>query len=725
MASALQKLFRKRISKHQLQEQRQKQGSSKTATEAESSSSFSRSETLPSLQPYLTVSSLNSPSSSTTHFPFSSKLSLDSSFANQASFRGTESRSPPRHDGQLTRENSSSLPLDHRPRASSLSAQSMLREYSGASARGWRNSALSDGEPFLDQFGGFLPPVSDAAPDQAMASAEEEDEDLERNPLYGAVSQRPDLQRDWNMAKLVLVPCKQQLVARGEVGSGAYVALHALVPSNLFKDQYVSVRSCRKERVADDGDLWANVVVTATLEAESRSVHLLLTRQATTHHVAIRCEHTAVVKSETTVYRSMTSQETSLAAHSTSSSFKLKRPSIAPARKERVRIRVLTLDRLVVPKELSSNLTMSEDVPRGAGPIEGEHSMHGEGAQSSQEAVAFPLASPRLARTATESPQPASPRLLSPSETMEDGCPIPLRRHFLADYAFLLDPPSELHKLEKALHAALETLVRTAGEFTTAFVYVPGFDAYNVSRIRRGILSKAWQAFESCREDEGSPTSEWPMALLGGEGRARLLLLLENVVLGHCHGKIYSSIQVASREADQRVDNIIWTYQELHVSLEDLGVGVPTICKRPAYLERAIFIMQHLGDADEDMAHLLEKPDACLFRRMAKQGSLADNSGSNVEYAQEKNRVRIRTPLDVLDVLHATLEEIGLAISRAQKASMERQGFGGAMRGSLGTDELLPVLAYVIISAGPMKLVSLLYYVRQFGLSDAISSQLK
>lgn len=707
MASALQKLFRKRISKQQLLEQRQRQEAEAAAEAKKRGSNSPRNES----QPYLTVSSLNSPSSSTVHFPFSSKVSL-SSYSAQIGEDGAFSNSPQRQDNRLLRHDSNGSYHDSRPRAASLSAASMMRDLSDSSERR-RISAYHEVDTLTDQFGTLLEGNIDR---ETQGPSGGDEEELDENPLYAALTQRSSLHCEWNMAKLVLVPSKAHDIRQQDMKNDAYIGLHAMQPSNLFKDQYVSVRSTKGTSSTPQGteDQWGNTTLTATLEAESRTVQLVMSRptgRASEGHT--RLEHTASVLNETTVYRSMTNQEASQIPSSPSATQGQKRN-----RRERIRIRILTIDGLVVPDDAHTRLLASENPPQpGETPCTGSEQtlqtqLESRQKQQKKESITFPQGSPELDQEPNSTVLPLTSGAHS---TGVEVSPVPLRRQFLADFAFLLDPPQEMQPLKEPLRAALDTLLRAASEFISAYVYVSGFDAYNVSRIRRGILSRAWQAFEMCMGKEGDTS------LLGPEGRARMLLLLENVVMGHCHGKIYSSIQTVYRSADEAVDNVLCTYQELQVSLDDLGVGFPAICRRPAFLDRAIFIAKHLGDADEDMEHLLVGCNIALIRSLAKQGDLTlSDSSDSVYYTPERNRGRIRTPLDVFDVLQATLEEIGIALAKASKSSLDKTG---ALGTSLGTDELLPVLAYVLIRAGPMKLVSLLYYARQFGLSDAISSQ--
>lgn len=77
MASALQKLFRKRHSKQQVQKQNKQAQILAKDVQDHVETLKNDHDFRPSrgMQPYLTVSSLNSPSSSSSYFPLSSKQS--------------------------------------------------------------------------------------------------------------------------------------------------------------------------------------------------------------------------------------------------------------------------------------------------------------------------------------------------------------------------------------------------------------------------------------------------------------------------------------------------------------------------------------------------------------------------------------------------------------------------------------------------------------------------
>lgn len=154
-----------------------------------------------------------------------------------------------------------------------------------------------------------LPPESDAGkariatPPSPAPPAVDDDDDLDTNPLYLRLSEHEDLQADWSAAEVALVPLARAMAAHSAVqpqdlDDPAYIALHAFAPSKLYKHQFVSVRSVRSSvAVADAGQYdWSRITLTATLDADRRSITIVQSPAAATRTVAIL--------GETTIYRS-------------------------------------------------------------------------------------------------------------------------------------------------------------------------------------------------------------------------------------------------------------------------------------------------------------------------------------------------------------------------------------------------------------------------------------
>lgn len=705
MASALQKLFRKRLSKQQQQgASASKRDSIKDAVQP-TKGGVGRPRKEPEIQaaphPYYTVSSLNSPSPSvsTNHSRYSTS---------STGFFAPVSQS--HVDLADTAGNSSA---ERRARSASVDGITALNDSVCTARRRWNAPLMPDASASVqvDQFGNYLPSPGEgkATPDNganavkstsSQQSSDDED-DISKNVLFSALWQRADIDHIVRQSKLIFVPSAEALQTIGDhqvLQSSAYLALHACIPSELFKDRYVSV-SRQPLRATSSSDSAGALSLTATLQPERRSVLIVLTRPAEPRVRPLRYEQTLRVESETTVFQTVATSRA--------------------GKKERIRVRVLVLRGMVIqPSLFHRGLSPGPPTAHAAVPATTGIAPHPDVELPSS--ISFP---PKDA-LGTPTASPSRAPMLAREDSASKSDNIPITRRFLADLAFILDPGDDFIDLRPAMLASLDTLRRAASNFTTAYVYVPGFDTYNVSRIRRGILAKAWQSFEQVRQASGVVSSVDLSRLFGHQGKARLLLLLENVVMGYCHGKVYSSIASTMREADDAFDSILATYHDSRVSLEDFDISAVTSRSKSSQLTLAEKRLLLLGDPDEDLEDVVQEPNIQQIKAIAlplpfdcseRQDAFMDRDEKS-----PKGRDRsIRTPLDALDVMWHTLN----AISQPGLNPGGSSGLQTKSANMLSTDDLLPLLAYVLVKTAPRKLVSLLYYTRLFGISDATSGE--
>lgn len=726
MASALQKFFRKRISKQQQGKARREADGRRLADDHSRFDDHSQ-DANGELAGQLRHSSETDTRSSHSARPVLTVNSLRSAL-----------------DSPLTFDNNEG----GRTRSASLGAHAMLRGYSNGSRSSWlgtpSQSQLAGSSMHVDQFGLVVPesemaglPNSSLGHGTSTESTEEDgrgEYDVEDNPLYQRLTQSDSLSRAWSTARLVVLPAKRN-TEELPLDQDSYVGLHALIPSHLFKDQYVSTSSePQMYAQLDDkdglpqpaqpldapgdseedatGSGWDKYSVTVTLNSESQSVHWLVSRLTGSQKTTVY-EQSLRVSNETTVYRTVSNGEG------------IKRAT----KKERIKVRVVTVDGIVVPQRMPGSSAK-------------EHVELGSEVPSSAASIAFPSREPSM--------DPLRSSTVPDMHSDQPPCSafslaqVPTARHFFADLSKLLDSSS---KYAGPFAEALRFVTRATAEFTSAYVYVPGFDAYNVSRIRRGILAKVWVGLEAaCRAQEQkaegesstatttstlvAKASEGSERFFSAEERSQLLLLLENVVLGYCHGKIYGSIRASQWQADDALDGIIATYHDCDVTMGDLQVQPDSIRGRPELFDRAVRLLGCLGDPEEDFDYLLTFPDPLRIRAFAEKGALPTYVDAWTDAPpsayQQCGRVRMRTPLDTLDVLKAVIDEIGAVVERTQVQS-SRTGIASLdlRKAKLGTDDLLPLLSYVVVRAAPRRLHSLLYYVRAFGISDATSAELK
>ncbi|MCO5565519.1 hypothetical protein L7F22_019193 [Adiantum nelumboides] len=702
MASALQKLFRKRLARQQQQNDQSK--SEDRSSKGKNSESGQTISGPPSgrLPPSFTVSDFHSPSSSSLHrFSASTSSSVHTTISQPihrpqaySNDRGYSFDAFETDDHVIGRE---------RLRSSSMGASVMLRDKSTGS-RSWRDSILSDGHgaATVDQFGTLIPDEAGSTQNSSHQGhkEEEDEEDLEHNAIYTALLNRMGHTSKWASAKVLLIPSNAILrtsnLTEEELRSDAYISLHALIASSLFKDQFESLKFPVPQLDVSE-DPWSRISLTSTFQLESHSVHVILTRAASSESKNQKhLKRSLKVISETNVYHTV----------HLPNNFQDSLPH-----KNRIRLRVLIVDGIVVPTSLVTRKSVRPPTSSATSARTTTFKMDEDRGSS----VTFPTKDSRADTVIEEGKK-------------NDTCLIPLSRQFLSDYAFLLDPPVGAGPLRGPLKCALDALERASGEFANAYVYVPGYDSYNVSRIRRGILARSWHAFEQARKanGDGERGREGDLDLttwLGNDGRARLLLLLENVVMGYCHSKVYGSICSIRHGADEAFDSIIATYHDYGISLRDLGITRKGIKLESYDLNLAEAILGCLGDADEDMEYIMMDKNITKIKQMADTGRLpsqADLFDNSNFHSTQRTRCRIRTPLDTLEVLHATLVEINLA---AVQSSRRQNGGQDLPSTTLGADDLLPILAYVLIRVAPRKLTSLLYYVRLFGISDVTLSK--
>ncbi|KAN0061260.1 hypothetical protein ACQY0O_006106 [Thecaphora frezii] len=670
-----------------------------------------------------------------------------------------------------------------------------------ASAASAATTASSVGEP--------------ASPRQPFPADDEDD--IDDNPLFLRLSEDPSLAHAWDAARLVLVPLRRCLSFDDDdqlacLDDDAYVALHALAPSRLFKNQYISVRSvgeapgatsatdgCDAQFLAPEqqrSGRWGQVSVTATLLPDQHAVSVSIARS----DAPAPAEHTLRIVAETTVYRTLAAPNVAQSAtaasqpsSSSNSGFEVvSRPgsSRSGAKPEKVKVRVVSVEGIVVgpsplPREAHDRpMYADNNADPAASDLFGRTHLHPGGGCgrtpsrniSPSGSIAFPSTEhDAAAHLASAGPTSSMSRQLSSSSHRSAGSGrrdndelraaasyslseaildrVPAMRSFIDDLYLLLRPPAELAELAIPLAKASNVLISAALEFASAFVFVKGFERYNVSRIRRGILRKASMELEAALAASH--------ASLSAEAAQRLEEVLENVVLGYIHPKLYGSTAEQLAEADASLDEALALYDANGVGLIELGVHVPTLRHRPGRLEGAIATLRDglsmhcpaeldealTASSSSDRAALLAAleayrtgagadgvPDASMDSQAASDLACAMAASLHLasprpqladdDRSERTPPVKVRTPPETVQALKATIDEIGLAVQRSHLASSRTSLSTMEQPPLLSTDDLLPVLAYVIVKARPAKLVSCLHYAKAFRLLEPVPSDL-
>ncbi|PWN39854.1 hypothetical protein IE81DRAFT_368753 [Ceraceosorus guamensis] len=764
MASALQRLFRKRAKARQQEAQKKEAnarhsdaledafssspgGGLNRPSPADRSSSPASSLYSAPLTPHSTRTASTDFVHHKSHVPLSPALTVSS----LASLRSPDSSSTQ----AMTAPFSGWLSGPSRPRAHSFDA---LSSFSGQSGLSKQPGSIHD------EFGRMS--LQESRADETMysfthASDNEEEDDFDVNPVYTALSETPVHQQDWRAARLVLLP-PASLLREMSVpvdSEPAWTALHALKPSPVYRGQYVNVRSSdqtsqrtTRKRPVEDLDRrdakdetssaqeapnvhfptlssarseWDECQLTATLE-EDRRVSVCLHRP---DRPAIQC--VARVVSEVSVYRTQAVSEgpdekragaSSPGAPTSPHGFEVLSRPVQPCaaklkgKQEKIRVRVLLLDGLIAPRYLDA----CDAGEAAASPIVDETMQDASSsapmsrAPSSAASIVFPSAEPQSPTDLSRAPSMGrSVSMRSASTLLQERIQavLPEQPNLACDLLVLKNPPMDLPEtLRNALSTAFAEIQRNADSFRSAYVLVRGFEQYDATRIRRGVVLPAVRLLDG------------PTASLGSALRHRLALACENVAFGTLHSRLYPAVRATQRVEDEALDALLHTYAKSgKPAAVSLGVTVSSLRTRPARLDPAVRILESIGTANEEADRLM-RLDASTLQSLAQGSSQREGDWSGCTQSSQ----RVRTPLDILATLVSILKAIGDSVTTAARTSSHSSL--GSMLDShesrpLGADELLPIVATVIVRARPAAFGSALLYARTFGIDNSTNAE--
>ncbi|CEP14097.1 hypothetical protein [Parasitella parasitica] len=221
---------------------------------------------------------------------------------------------------------------------------------------------------------------------------------------------------------------------------------------------------------------------------------------------------------------------------------------------------------------------------------------------------------------------------------------------------------------------ALYELQIAVQEFTDSYVYIKGYNKNTVERIQhmymktyRTILQRNKLLQESCR----TPSEH-----------DQFLELVENVVMSFLHKKIWiQSLQSLLASQDNYIDTICYTYSNVTLSQYSLRYPISEM---------------HLSCFDEAITN---------FRRL-------DTDNCNVEPHKSASKLLAFTPLEKLAVVKSTLDLISSAVH-----DYVRDFGNGNSDTSVTSDEMIPLLAFVIVQSNVPRLASLVYYMQYYRLA--------
>ncbi|CAO1635249.1 unnamed protein product [Parajaminaea phylloscopi] len=591
-----------------------------------------------------------------------------------------------------------------------------------------------------------------------------EDDEPTDSPIYQRIIQLDGIQ---SQATLVLLPSRATIhgpALTALLSDDIWVSRHAFEPSKLFTDRYVSIKA-QRPREAEAG-FCRDYSLEVTFPSQG------LAEIACKRDPAEPPSHRRLkVIVETTVY--MSSKASPPTSRASVDFEVLSRPNKAPTRK----ITVMIVAGPVVPPDPALYTHGSSFGPESPG-----DAATAQATEDTFSTASVARSSPAKRNWQQEHTSGACPA--SSGHSFRDGAarfvvsPPPedgsrdalsdfaLRRDFHADLLLLLCPPEALRSLKSRFTAALDVLANECREFLNTFVLVPQYEGHYQRRLREGILTKAWAAFEymaAAAEDEVN---------LSPQDKRNLHLVLENVMMGFVHAKVWPAlVDIApAHDEDLRLHSIIASYRNARIRLTDLGASHPHLVRRPARLDSAIrrlSIWRRTRPSSKPNSDALLLPDyvtmACDTELHPGLSHLLRTCGARAPGRPEYDDLDLdldatfapgcatpestqqylsdpsQTPLDILHILRTTVDAIMSAATRLSSISLVGSpmssssslhspllGVQGALSTSslaLATDELVLVLAFVIVKAAPARLLSRLKYARLLAVSENLSPE--
>ncbi|CAO3627415.1 unnamed protein product [Mucor hiemalis] len=250
---------------------------------------------------------------------------------------------------------------------------------------------------------------------------------------------------------------------------------------------------------------------------------------------------------------------------------------------------------------------------------------------------------------------------------------IPPVRNSRTDLEFLNMFPENLE--------ALYELQIAVQEFTDTYVYIKGYNKCTVERIQhmymntyRTILQRNKLLQDSCR----TPSEH-----------DQFLELVENVVMGFLHKKIWiQSLQSLLSSQDNYIDTICYTYS--NVTLNQYSLRYPISEMHVSCFQEAIN----------------------NFKRLDSDNSTVVDPYKTIS---SKHQQLAFTPLEKLAVVKTTLDLISSAVHDYIK------NFGnGNSDTSVTADEMIPLVAFVVVQSNVPRIASLIYYMQYYRLARMI-----
>ncbi|KAA1094577.1 hypothetical protein PGT21_025453 [Puccinia graminis f. sp. tritici] len=281
-------------------------------------------------------------------------------------------------------------------------------------------------------------------------------------------------------------------------------------------------------------------------------------------------------------------------------------------------------------------------------------------------------------------------------------------RSIFGDFAFLLSPPEEFGAITCGiLRKSVSKIWMHCHRFCETVVFLKGFENYMVSQLKNEIFEPITHDIREDLKKHGHATVDsW-----GSEDWERLTNLVENVLFAFLHPTLYSrglSCHYASE--DDYLDSILHGYRKRRIPLSEFEIELPAALQDESLLTEAVEKLNELRAYEGAYSSPSPLSPEILQRLFVAMDTVDEQTVLNVLMA--------KTPLECISIIKQTIDIlVSVWTDVSTQAGMDEE----ARR--LTPDDLLALLASVIVRSGIQQQHSLIQYTKVFRLSGSLTPE--
>lgn len=281
-------------------------------------------------------------------------------------------------------------------------------------------------------------------------------------------------------------------------------------------------------------------------------------------------------------------------------------------------------------------------------------------------------------------------------------------RSVVNDFTFLLSPPEEFGAIVCGiLRKSVSKVWMHCHRFCETVFFLKGFEALIVSQLKNEIFEPLTLDVREDLKKHGHATVDaWV-----NEDWDRLIHLIENVLFAFLHATLYSrGISCHYASEDDYLDGILHNYRQRQIPLSEFAIELPSALQDESLLSEAVDKLNQLRAYEGAYTTPSPMSPEILQRLFVAMDTVDEQRVLNVLMA--------KTPLECISIIKQTIDILVLIWNDiSAQAGMDDE----ARR--LTPDDLLALLASVIVRSGVQQQHSLIQYIKVFRLSGSLSAE--